>query len=81
MVNAGSSVNIIYSKAFEKMNVNLDLLKPCSVPLIDFTGHRALVDRKITLVMMIIYDKKCQTTIPIKFLVVAGVNDFMKNQD
>lgn len=70
MIDIRSSTDILYSEAFEKMNLKKKHLKSCSVLLIGCIGYQAPVEGSIILEMTIIDYEQHRTMILIEFLVV-----------
>ncbi|XP_020262776.1 uncharacterized protein LOC109838768 [Asparagus officinalis] len=69
MVNTGSSVDVLYTSAFDQIGIHRSHLQPCRAPLIGFTGHSLLPEGMITLPMTLGAPPK-QVIAQIQFLVI-----------
>ena len=49
LVDSGSSVDIIFSSTFDRMNIHRNLLQPAEIPLIGLGGKRVEALGKISL--------------------------------
>ena len=69
LVNNGSSADIIFTSAFDKMDVGREKLEPVNTHLRGFSEERVLPLRSIQVVLTL-RDPPCQATITVRFLIV-----------
>ena len=53
LIDNGSSTDILYYPAFQQMRINKELLRPVSVPLINFGGMKVLLVGTISLPVVV----------------------------
>ena len=69
LVNNGSSTNIIFASAFDKIGIGREKLKPVNTHLQGFSGEIVLPLGSIQLVLTL-GDPPCQATMAVRFLIV-----------
>ena len=69
LINYGSSTDIIFISAFDKLDIGREKLEPVNTHLLGFSGERVLPLGSIQLVL-IVGDPPCQATTAVKFLIV-----------
>ena len=69
LVNNGSSTDIIFASAFDKMGIGKERLEPVNTHLRGFSGEKVLPLGSIQLVLTL-GDPLCQATTTIRFLIV-----------
>ncbi|KAK6153353.1 hypothetical protein DH2020_012992 [Rehmannia glutinosa] len=75
LVDNGSSADILFYDAFEKMRIGRELLKPMKTPLVGFTGEAVEPEGIITLPLTV-GDRPQQTTVMIDCLVVRVPSNY-----
>ena len=71
LIDNGSSTNIIFASAFEKMGIGREKLEPVNAHLRGFSGEKVLPLGSVQLVLTL-GDPPCQATTMIKFLIVEA---------
>ena len=65
LINNGSSIDIIFSSAFDKMSIGRENLEPVNAHLLGFSGEKVLPLGSVQLVLTL-GDPSCQATTTIK---------------
>ena len=71
LINNGSSTNIIFASAFDKMGIGREKLEPVNACLRGFSGERVLPLGSVHLVLTL-GDLPCQATTTVRFLIVEA---------